>query len=170
MYNYISKTFYAGIFMTKKYSLRFFIGLSICWVGIIFANSVLPADVSKSLSNIPARLLTNILNSFSIDIHLVNMNALVRKIAHAFEFSVEAILLSILFTSFSKFKDFFIYVLFLGLFTASIDEYIQLFSKGRGSEVSDILIDFAGTILGICIFLIFKGIFNLIKKFKVRTF
>ena len=37
----------------------------------------------------------------------------------------------------------------LGMLIASLDEFIQLFSPGRSSQISDVLIDTVGIIIGI---------------------
>lgn len=69
----------------------------------------------------------------------------IRKLAHFCEFALLGLLLCRSFSAFGV-KNFAAtgYILFLGLLTAVIDEYIQSFSPGRGSMVKDVLLDFAG--------------------------
>ena len=43
------------------------------------------------------------------------------------------------------------YALLIGLLTAVIDENIQLYSIGRSGQVTDVLLDFSGTIAGVVI-------------------
>lgn len=82
-------------------------------------------------------------------------NTIIRKNAHAFEYCVLSILISCLLFSFNlKGKNAIIYVMFLCLFYAVTDEFHQVFIPGRGSSVIDVLIDFAGSMLGILIFYI----------------
>ena len=44
----------------------------------------------------------------------------------------------------------------IGLCVASIDEFLQLFSPGRGAELSDVGIDFTGVLIGCAIVYILK--------------
>ena len=56
---------------------------------------------------------------------------------------------------FDSFKKDYISLLFIGLLTAVADEFIQNFVPGRGSMVSDCLIDFSGTLtVSLLVFLI----------------
>ena len=43
-----------------------------------------------------------------------------------------------------------------GLCVASIDEFLQLFSPGRGAELRDVGIDFTGVLIGCAIVYILK--------------
>lgn len=54
-------------------------------------------------------------------------------------------------------------VLFIVLLTAVLDEFIQFFVPGRCSRVSDVLIDFAGGVLGIAFILAFHTVLNYIQ-------
>ena len=70
----------------------------------------------------------------------------VRKAAHFTEFAAQAGCLGLFFILyFKKLYDKIIYILFTGLFSACIDEFIQLFPVGRSSQVSDVFVDFSGT-------------------------
>lgn len=85
----------------------------------------------------------------------LNLNLLIRKNAHAFEYFVLAILLGYIFLQF-KFKGInaAVYILFACLLYAVIDEFHQSFVPGRTSLVSDVLIDFLGSILGLIVLLL----------------
>lgn len=88
---------------------------------------------------------------------------IVRKLAHLTEFFMQSAFLSV-----CLFKDFpkkLIYVLFSGLLTACVDEFIQSFFEGRGSLVSDVFIDFSGTVFCVIIFVL---LWLLIKKFTEK--
>lgn len=82
-----------------------------------------------------------------------NANATMRKIAHFSEFLVLAILFGIYcvlgMKRIPKFRYKIIYILFLVLFVASCDEFIQVFADERGPRVQDILIDFSGGLIGL---------------------
>ena len=53
----------------------------------------------------------------------------------------------------------------LGMLIASLDEFIQLFSPGRSSQISDVLIDTVGIIIGI---LLVKLAYYI--EYKISTF
>ena len=76
------------------------------------------------------------------------MNRIVRKLAHLTEFTI---LGSVLYTILRRYITYgtVIKTIALGILIASLDEFIQLFSPGRSSQLSDILIDTIGVILGI---------------------
>lgn len=83
-------------------------------------------------------------------------NYLVRRSAHAFEYFILAILISNAFYQFNiKGRRALIYILFLCLFTATLDEFYQSFVPGRSSSVRDVLLDFTGSVFGTLLFHIF---------------
>lgn len=85
---------------------------------------------------------------------------LVRKIAHFTEYFALGIELA-LFTAVRRRVDVqgIANCLFAGLSAAVIDESLQILS-GRGSLVSDVLLDFCGVSAGIAITLLFYAIFK----------
>ena len=117
----------------------------------IFTNSAKNADSSTEQSSSFVDWAINNLSFFFKD--RSTATHYVRKIAHVTEFFLQGVLLSgALFSV--KYHKHFIYVLFTGLLTACIDEYIQLFFPGRSGEVGDIFIDFSGTFIAASIFMI----------------
>jgi len=85
--------------------------------------------------------------------HIENLNLIIRKNAHAFEYMGLAILIcNAFFINKFKGKGAIIYVLFICLLYAVTDEFHQLFVPGRTSLVSDVLIDFTGAIIGLSLF------------------
>ncbi len=117
----------------------------------IFKNSAKPAAESSQQSGIFVSLAVRYLGFLfkNADSAVVA----VRKSAHFFEFFLQGAFLSAALFS-VKYHKALIYVLFTGLFTACTDELIQLFFEGRGSMVSDIFVDFAGTCFA-CICFVF---------------
>ena len=75
---------------------------------------------------------------------------IVRQSAHILEFALQVFLLAGCFSGI--FKKRIIYVLFFGLMTACIDEFIQLFPEGRSAMIQDVFFDFTGTVLGLLVF------------------
>ncbi len=138
--------------------------LYIAVTAFIFINSSRNAAESSAQSSGIAELFRNIYHmifrgseiSYDRAVHIV------RKTAHFTEFAFQGALLSGFLIC--RFKGFnVIYVLFSGLFTACCDEFIQLFSEGRSSEVKDIFIDFSGCIAAAVLYTI---IYIYIKRGK----
>ena len=91
------------------------------------------------------------------------LDTLVRKNAHAFMYMVLAFLISNLFFVFNKQgKASIIYILFICLFYAVTDEFHQSFVPGRGSLVSDVLIDFGGALIGLAFY--YLAYYNIYKR------
>ena len=96
-----------------------------------------------------------------------NLNVFIRKNAHAFEYIILAILVSnMLILHGMRGRDAIIYILFISLFYAVSDEFHQLFVQGRGSSVSDVLIDFGGSLVGLGSYYLLK--FQILSKKEHR--
>lgn len=118
--------------------------LAACFVGIIFYNSSLPLRQSSQLSGWVTAL-TQLLAQH-LDIRLTgDVEHHIRKLAHFCEFALLGLLLCHSFSALGVSNRIATgYILFLALFAAVLDEYIQSFSPGRGSRVKDVLLDFSG--------------------------
>ena len=118
--------------------------LAACFVGIIFYNSLLPLRQSSQLSGWFAAL-TQLLAQ-RLDIRLTgDVEHHIRKLAHFCEFALLGLLLCHSFSALGvSNRTATGYILFLALFAAVLDEYIQSFSPGRASRVKDVLLDFSG--------------------------
>lgn len=68
----------------------------------------------------------------------------VRNLAHFVEFFALGFVMNLILRNPSI-------ALFAGLAVAVIDEYIQLFSPGRTAELKDVLIDFIGVLVAVCL-------------------
>ncbi len=115
---------------------------------IIFANSAQSGEVSAEISSGVLSWILKLLSGTGITIS----HFFIRKSAHITEFFLQAFFLGlgIKNTKFG-FKRGAVYVAFTGLFTACCDEFLQLFSDGRGSQVSDVFIDFSGTVAAVLV-------------------
>lgn len=93
------------------------------------------------------------------------LDHIIRKNAHGFLYMMLAVIVSsILFNAKKKGKEAVIYILFICLFYAVLDEFHQSFVPGRTSLVSDVLIDFLGSLIGTMFFyLIYYKIYRKIK-------
>ncbi len=77
------------------------------------------------------------------------LDHIVRKTAHVFEYTVLGLVLySGLGALMEHNRKVFWAASASGLLTAAIDENIQMFSPGRGPQLSDVGIDFCGVLLG----------------------
>ncbi|MCX4256541.1 MAG: VanZ family protein [Oscillospiraceae bacterium] len=120
---------------------------AIC-LGFIWINSVMPGSVSGELSGYAEK----ILKMFFGDRFLLS-EAIIRKLAHCFEFAVFGTILSLFF--YENLAARLPLVGFFGLGTAVCDETIQLFSNGRSAQIKDVWIDFIGFAAGTLLIFIF---------------
>lgn len=118
-------------------------------LGFIWINSVMPGRISGELSGYAEKIAKIIFGD-----GFVLSEAAIRKLAHAFEFAVFGVILSLLF--YEKLADRLPLAGFLGLGSAVCDETIQLFSDGRSAQIKDVWIDFSGFTAGaLLIFVIY---------------
>lgn len=108
-------------------------------------------------------------NESQVNKNTANLNELdyiIRKNAHGFLYMTLAIFVGAAIFSFNKKgKDAIIYILFVCLFYAVTDEFHQSFVLGRTSLVSDILVDFMGSLIGLFIFyLLYYKIFKVYER------
>ena len=129
----------------------FFIIAAILITLFIWGNSMIPAHYSNMESNLVLSPVKKIANAHSGITELPKIIVVfTRKSAHILEFALQGFLLAGCFSGI--FKKRIIYVLFFGLMTACIDEFIQLFPDGRAAMIQDVFFDFAGTVLGLLVF------------------
>lgn len=128
--------------------LLVFIILTLCF---IWGNSMLPASVSGTVSGWVKEFINTVLGK--IGGMGMSGDGFLRKIAHASEFALLGIELTILLLR--RFKKHISLLFLCGLSVALLDETIQLFVNGRAGSVKDIWIDFAGFCVGttICLLL-----------------
>ena len=148
--------------MSKKDKLKaiILIILTLCVVAFIFMHSLTPATLSAEESGAVTDWLSKLL-PFQLTDHIV------RKLAHFTEYSVLGFLTSFTVYSFFKKPTGGIFIkLFFTIFTAVIDETIQLNISGRSGQVTDVLLDFSGSVTGIIISTLLILIYLLYKKRK----
>ncbi len=119
------------------------------WILFIWGNSVLPAAKSSSISHSVLSLVEPLLRMLHIP--TASAHTVLRKLGHMTEFALLGLLWSALLHQVALPGR---YSRLLGagglcLLIALTDETIQLFSPGRGSQVSDVWIDLGGACLGI---------------------
>ena len=150
-----------SLHMSKKDKLKaiILIIMTLCVVAFIFMHSLTPATLSAEESGAVTDWLTNLI-PFQLTDHIV------RKMAHFTEYSVLGFLTSFTVYSFKKPTGGIFIKLFVTLFTAVIDETIQLNVPGRSGQVTDVLLDFSGAVTGIIVSTLLILIYLLYKKRK----
>lgn len=89
---------------------------------------------------------------------------LVRKLGHFMEFSLLGAEMAGLLIARRRLRfQGFVNCLFAGLSVAVIDETIQIFSQ-RGSQVQDVLLDFAGAFFGLLLIIVIHQIVRAFRK------
>ena len=105
---------------------------------------------SDGISLLFAEIFAPIVNKLGFHGNIWTLNRIVRKLAHLTEFTI---LGGVLYTILRRNITYgtVIKTIGLGMLIASLDEFIQLFSPGRSSQISDILIDTVGVVIGILV-------------------
>ena len=119
-------------------------------VFFIWDNSLQNGGTSDGFSLIFAKWIAPIANKLGFYGNIWALNRIIRKLAHLTEFTI---LGGVLYTILRRYITYgtVIKTIGLGMLIASLDEFIQLFSPGRSSQISDILIDTVGVVIGILV-------------------
>ncbi len=129
--------------------------LLVACVWFIWSNSMLSSAASsqrsQAVANYLAKVLGGTLGHSNYLVHYVRTH--VRKIAHAVEFCALGMTAVVMLTVLRRVNvHTVLHAAFFVLLVALADETIQLFT-GRGSQVQDIVLDFAGGVSGIVLLL-----------------
>lgn len=153
--------------LRKKY--WFFIVL---WIGFIFSFSLQEAAESSAISNKVTQTIIEHTTSETAEkfdnmsaYELKQFHAAVRKCAHFAEFLILGVLMY-LSTNECLRKHKVIVAWILCILVAAIDESIQLFVDGRSGQLSDVLLDSCGSLVGIFLTLELSALFR--KKDATR--
>ena len=139
--------------MKKKISLV----LLIIWMIVIFWLSACSASESSSQSGFLTGIVCKIFNIKNVEL----ASTIIRKLAHLTEFFILGVLTINYIRFYSIKHKYLISIGFCFLYACS-DEFHQMFVPGRAGQITDVLIDVFGVILG-C------GIFYIISKFHKNT-
>lgn len=141
---------------------------------IIFGFSSQDSEKSSGISRKVTEIITNPIKSIQEKPEqekeqiLSRIESVVRKIAHFSIYTVVGFLLMALFSTY-KLEEMnrFSYSLIIGVVYASSDEIHQCFTPGRGPQVTDIIIDTMGVLLGILlVMLVIKIYKKIVSKDK----
>jgi VanZ family protein len=152
-----------GIVM-KKLSLILMPIVCSLWIGFIFFMSS-DVDSNTKTIEISAQIQSEVgISDARVSVDVINVA--LRKASHFFEYFLLAILLCSTAKLYSfRYKSCIIYILFIILLIANIDELYQSFA-GRTSMVSDSLIDLSGGIFGIVVYGILYSVLRRIQLNK----
>lgn len=128
---------------------------AVLWMGVIFAMSAAPGDLSGEQSGLIVRVILSVHGFFfgekqlSPDV-LALLETLVRKAAHMSEYAVLALLFLHALRSEGARHPMRTALLLCALYAAS-DEIHQAFVPDRGPSPVDVLIDTAGACIGLAL-------------------
>lgn len=126
--------------------------LAVLWMALIFYLSHQPAIESNGLSTGITEKIVVMVEKVAPDIkfNMGRFNHMLRKGAHFFAYLVLGILMinGLSSSDIYGFKGIGLAILICILYAIS-DEVHQLFNPGRGGQVSDVILDSAGAIIGI---------------------
>lgn len=116
----------------------------------IWDNSLQNGGNSDGFSLIFAEWLTPVAHKLGFHGNIWALNRVVRKLAHLTEFTILGGILYVILRRYIEYGTV-VKTIGVGIVIASLDEFIQLFSLGRSSQLSDVLIDTVGIIIGISV-------------------
>ena len=125
--------------------------LLILWMLFIFIMSSFNGVMSSNQSGSIAVLIYNLFDISDTE----KVSFIVRKCAHVSEFFILGILVINLVNKYNVKHIYFISFIVCVLY-ASSDEFHQLFVPGRSGQVTDVLIDLIGVVLGLSIYCLIK--------------
>ena len=119
-------------------------------VFFIWDNSLQNGGTSDGFSLIFAKWIAPIANKLGFYGNIWALNRIVRKLAHLTEFTILGGVLYVVLRRYIEYGTV-VKTIVVGIVIASLDEFIQLFSLGRSSQLFDVLIDTVGIIIGISV-------------------
>lgn len=131
----------------KRWILYIMLGLIVFF---IWDNSLQNGGTSDGFSLIFAEWLAPIADKLGFYGNIWALNRIVRKLAHLTEFTILGGVLYVVLRRYIEYGTV-VKTIGVGIVIASLDEFIQLFSLGRSSQLSDVLIDTIGIIIGILV-------------------
>lgn len=148
--------------------------LLVLWMGFIFSMSSENAEKSSNTSGQTIKVVLSTVPEFEKQPEEVKVNIIeelqfiVRKSAHFIGYMILGILASGLILYYGNINKKYLLAFLICVIYAISDEIHQLFVPGRAGQVRDVLIDSAGSLLGIIIVMAFEKLlikFN--KKHKI---
>ena len=148
--------------------------LLVLWMGFIFSMSSENAEKSSNTSGQTIRVVLSAVPGFEEQPEEVKVNIIeklqfiVRKSAHFIGYMILGILASGLILQYENINKKYPLAFLICVIYAISDEIHQLFVPGRAGQVRDVLIDSAGSFLGIILVMAFeKLLIKINKKHKI---
>lgn len=117
-------------------------------IAFIFANSLEVGLMSSARSMQVTEWLNRLLAKLNLGMQLEN--AVVRKMAHFVQYCALGFLLMICTRVYTnRILGHISWPLFLSLLIAVVDECLQLLTDGRAGQLTDVALDFSGSLLGV---------------------
>ena len=138
--------------------------LVITWMAVIFLLSAQPANDSASLSTGITDWIYDLLINVFPNLNIETLHLIIRKLAHFTIYLVLGVLLlNALSHNEQKQSANIVLALLVSSLYAISDEIHQVFVSGRAGQISDVLIDIIGSLIGIYGYVMFN---KFIKKWK----
>ena len=151
-----------------------FIVLLVLWMGFIFSMSCENGEKSSNTSGQTIKVVLSTVPEFEKQPEEVKVNIIeelqfiTRKSAHFIGYMILGILASGLILYYGNINKKYLLAFLICVIYAISDEIHQLFVPGRSGQVRDVLIDSAGSLLGIIIVMAFeKLLIKINKKHKI---
>ena len=148
--------------------------LLVLWMGFIFSMSSENAEKSSNTSGQTIRVVLSAVPGFEEQPEEVKVNIIeklqfiVRKSAHFIGYMILGILASGLILQYENINKKYPLAFLICVIYAISDEIHQLFVPGRAGQIRDVLIDSAGSLLGIILVMAFvKILIKFNKKHKI---
>ena len=148
--------------------------LLVIWMGFIFSMSCENAEESSNTSGQTIKVVLSTVPEFEKQPEEVKKNIIeelqfiTRKSAHFIGYMILGILASGLILQYENINKKYPLAFLICVIYAISDEIHQLFVPGRSGQVRDVLIDSAGSLLGIIIVMAFeKLLIKINKKHKI---
>ncbi|WP_235249157.1 VanZ family protein [Faecalicatena contorta] len=129
--------------------------LTFLWMAVIFSFSANPAEESTQISRSVGRMIGEIcISEFQEwpkerqDVFAERIDYPVRKCAHASEYAILGILLWLSISEIAE-KKMGLYAFVTGTIYAASDEFHQLYVPGRSGQISDVILDASGILIGL---------------------
>ncbi len=143
---------------SNKSSKIIFTSVTIAFVLFIFSNSMFPGTQSSEKSQFVMNIINMLISHISI--HASITEHIVRKLGHFTEYFVLGNLLTLTVRTYVKRASQFIFMnLFILLAVPVLDEFLQTFIQGRSGNVSDVILDFMGGLVGMMLLLFLIHLF-----------
>lgn len=122
----------------------------IATIVFIFSNSAEIGDLSSNRSEKATAIINKVI--LKVDENASLSQGTVRKLGHFAEYFLLGFWLMLTLRVYtSRLLAFISWPLLCGLLTAVMDEFFQTMIPGRSGKITDVIIDFSGVVIGLCV-------------------